>query len=162
VTAALVAADAWVDAEPAFEVAWRVPGEPLVIEPGLARARQRLAEIAQHARREQPYLMAVLAAFDPTAILVRGYVREGSISGFGARLHAAYDGEIPVIAAAPAFIEGVGAEEVRFGDARVYVTALGIPVADAAARVRSMHVGVRLPVLIERVDALAGDAAAGD
>lgn len=108
--------------------------------------------------RELPALRAVLAGQDPLDLLiVDGYVHldPAGRPGLGAYGRDAFG--VPVIGVAKtAFRSATHAVEVLRGQARrpLYVTAVGVPVADAVALVLAMAGGFRLPDALRRVDAL--------
>jgi deoxyribonuclease V len=111
--------------------------------------------------RELPCLQAVLARVrDPlTAVIVDGYVwlDEAGRPGLGAHLWEALGRAAPVVGVAKTTFRGSGfAQPVHRGRARrpLWVTAAGIDVRDAAARVGSMHGPHRLPTLLAEVDRL--------
>jgi len=110
-------------------------------------------------RRELPPMRAVLAAVDDLDLLViDGYVTldPDGRPGLGAHAHAEFG--IPVIGVAKTrFAPAVHAIPVVRGSATrpLYVTAAGIPPADAADLVRTMTGRYRLPDALRRVDALA-------
>jgi deoxyribonuclease V len=112
-------------------------------------------------RRELPCLVAVLREVtEPLqAIIVDGYVwlDEKGTPGLGARLHEAYGGVVPVIGVAKTRFHGADvARPVLRGESShpLYVTAAGIDVGEAAARVQGMHGSHRVPTLLKRVDRL--------
>jgi deoxyribonuclease V len=110
-------------------------------------------------KRELPPLRAVLAGVDDVGLLViDGYVDldpEGR-PGLGAHAHEEF--RIPVIGVAKTrFASATHAVPVLRGNAArpLYVTAAGLPAADAADLVRTMAGKYRLPDALRRVDALA-------
>lgn len=108
--------------------------------------------------RELPAVEAVLAGVDLQILLVDGYVDldPDGRPGLGAHVHARL--RLPVIGVAKtAFATATHAVPVRRGasDRPLYVTAAGVPVADAAALVAAMTGPHRLPDALRRVDALA-------
>ncbi|HTZ93223.1 MAG TPA: endonuclease V [Streptosporangiaceae bacterium] len=113
----------------------------------------------QFFRRELPPLRAVLAgAGRLRLIVVDGYVDldPGGRPGLGAYVHQEF--AVPVIGVAKtAFRTATHAIEVsRGGSARpLFVTAAGIPLAEAASLVRAMAGRYRLPDALRRADALA-------
>ena len=137
----------WGDATPTQELVARIDQiEPYV--PG------------QFYRRELPCLLAVLSK-SPTPvdlIVVDGYVwldaREKP--GLGAHLYTALENKIPVVGVAKKPFHSAAAQEVcRTGsDKPLYVTAVGITIAEAAAAVAQMHGDHRIPTLLKRVDQL--------
>jgi deoxyribonuclease V len=109
--------------------------------------------------RELPPLRAVLAGVDDIGLLViDGYVDldPAGRPGLGAHVHE--DFGIPVIGVAKTrFASATHAVPVLRGTAArpLYVTAAGLPVAEAADLVRTMAGKFRLPDALRRVDALA-------
>ncbi|QSB12832.1 endonuclease V [Natronosporangium hydrolyticum] len=109
--------------------------------------------------RELPAVMAVLATTVPLDLLViDGYVDldpQGR-PGLGARLHA--QSGVPIIGVAKTAYRGAThAVAVRRGQTTrpLFVTAVGIAAADAAAIVDGMAGPYRLPDSLRRVDTLA-------
>jgi deoxyribonuclease V len=148
--AACVGFRAWADAASAFERVVRVEGKAAAYEPG------------KFFMRELPFVLAALRALDdvPDVVVVDGYVMLGATKrGLGAHLHDAI-GRAVVGVAKNEFI-GAPAERVVRGSSKkpLFVTALGMPVADAAAAVRSMHGPHRIPAMLARADALCRGAA---
>ncbi|GAA1877120.1 endonuclease V [Asanoa iriomotensis] len=108
--------------------------------------------------RELPVIRAVLATTAPVDLLiVDGYVDldPAGRPGLGARLRAEID--IPVVGVAKtAFRSATHAVPVVRGGTRpLYVTAAGIPLAEAAALVSAMAGAHRIPDALRRVDRLA-------
>ena len=148
--AACVTATDWDDSEADGEYVARVENV-LPYEPG------------QFYKRELPCLLAVLETLqEPPAIcVVDGYVWLGDETrlGLGAHLYTALGESIPVVGVAKTGFRGAApiAEVVRGSDAGVrplYVSAVGLRLADAAQQVTRMHGRFRLPELIKRVDRL--------
>jgi deoxyribonuclease V len=110
-------------------------------------------------QRELPPIRAVLAdAGDLDLLIIDGYVTldPGGRPGLGAHAHAEFG--VPVIGVAKTrFAPAVHAIPVVRGTATrpLYVTAAGIPPADAADLVRTMTGKFRLPDALRRVDSLA-------
>ncbi len=110
-------------------------------------------------RRELPPLRAVLAGVRGLQLLViDGYVDldPSGRPGLGRHVHAEFG--VPVIGVAKTrFVPATHAVPVLRGQATrpLYVTAAGIPVAEAAEMVRAMAGRFRLPDALRRVDALA-------
>jgi hypothetical protein len=157
---ALVAADVWAAPAPTFEAAWRVPVSTLEHEPGLRGLQSSIAANRRHVAEEEPYLLSMLVALEPIAILFRGFaVAMPERRSFATRMFEALASKVPVIGITPAFESLYGAEEVRFDASTArYVTALGMAIPDAAALVRSMSVGRHIPLLVERARALVHGA----
>jgi deoxyribonuclease V len=112
-------------------------------------------------RRELPCLLGVLAK-GPRAdvVIVDGYVWLADKSpGLGAHLHAALGGIVVGIAKSK-YVSATDALPVLRGTSRVplFVSAVGMPVADAAKCVVSMHGNFRVPTLVKHVDSLARTA----
>src|SRR5215469_5682756 len=109
--------------------------------------------------RELPPLRAVLAGLDDVGLLViDGYVDLDPLGrpGLGAHVHEEFG--IPVIGVAKTrFAPATHAVPVLRGTAArpLYVTAAGLPAADAAELIRAMAGKFRLPGALRRVDALA-------
>ncbi len=146
-TAACVLCEAWSDAEPAAELVRRIPAvEPY--QPG------------SFYRRELPCLLAVLRELRrlPAALVVDGYTWLGeSRPGLGAHLHEALGGRAAVIGVAKTRFRGAPALEVTRGRSRLplFVTAVGVPIAEAASDIRRMHGPFRIPTMLRRADALS-------
>ena len=113
--------------------------------------------------RELPCVRAVLELVrEPIdVIVVDGYVvldAAGKL-GMGGHLYRALGGRTPVVGVAKNPFAGAPAIELRRGDSQrpLYLTALGLDPANAAARVRTMHGRFRLPTMLKRVDRLCRD-----
>lgn len=152
VTAACVGATAWTDELARIEVVMRSPGRPAAYQPGAFY------------ERELPYLLEVLARMPPLdVVIVDAYVWLGPDQpGLGKRLHDAHGGIVIGVAktrfaGAEAGRGEQGVAEVRRGDSDrpLYVTAIGIDVAEAARQVAEMHGEFRIPTLLKRADSLA-------
>lgn len=109
-------------------------------------------------KRELPPILALLRKlpFAPDLVIIDAYVDLGDRPGLGRHLHEQIG--VPVIGVAKSLFAGAPAEEVyRGGSSRpLFVTAVGIALAEAADRVRAMHGPSRLPTLIAAADRLAG------
>jgi deoxyribonuclease V len=110
-------------------------------------------------KRELPCIRAVLEGVEPLELLiVDGYVDLDPDGRPGLGAHVREELGLPVIGVAKtAFHTATHAIEVLRGEATkpLYVTAAGLPVADAAAYVTAMTGPFRLPDALRRVDALA-------
>jgi deoxyribonuclease V len=111
-------------------------------------------------RRELPCLRTVLAGALPHVelLVIDGYVDldPGGRPGLGARAHEEFG--VPVVGVAKTrFATASHAIPVTRGQAArpLYVTAAGLPLADAAALVQAMSGEYRLPDALRRVDQLA-------
>lgn len=154
VVAAAVGFEDWPDAEPARTLVVRVPGVPPAKrgEPddALAQAVLRL--------REQPGVAPL------ELVLVDGAVHldAAETPGPGARVFQALQGAVPVIGlskAAPR--DGSTSFEVHREDEAppLYVSAAGVDLGAAKARVRAMHGRRRLPTLLKAAARVAREAA---
>lgn len=119
-------------------------------------------------QRELPALLATLKALEapPATLLVDGYVRLGAEGrpGLGLRLWEALEGRAAVIGVAKNPYPGAPEETTLLrGDSRkpLFVTAAGLPLAEAKARIREMHGAHRLPTLLKAVDRLSRGAPSG-
>jgi deoxyribonuclease V len=145
-TAACVLFGDWAAGEPTFEVTREIH-EVAPYEPG------------QFYRRELPCLLAVLYALPerPAVVLIDAYVflDERGTPGLGAHLHRALGGA--VVGVAKTRYEGAPAVAVVRGESRnpLLVSALGLPLPEAAAGVAAMHGEFRIPTLLKRVDQLS-------
>jgi deoxyribonuclease V len=115
-------------------------------------------------KRELPCLLGVLAR-GPKAdvVVIDGYVwLEGGKAGLGVHLHKEYGG-IVVGVAKTKYAGATEAIAVCRGESTspLYVSAVGMTAADAAARVIEMHGPYRVPTLLKRVDTLARNSAVG-
>lgn len=114
-------------------------------------------------QRELPCLLAVLARVDIAAmacLVVDGYVTLGTDArpGLGQRLHEALGGRVPVVGVAKTRFQGVAPQVVPVlrgkSNNPLYVSSVGLPVAEAARQVASMHGAHRFPTLLKQLDAL--------
>ncbi|MBJ2154484.1 endonuclease V [Variovorax sp. IB41] len=118
-------------------------------------------------RRELPCLLGVLRE-GPLAdiVIVDGYVSlEPGHPGLGAHLHDALDRQVPVVGVAKtAYRSASDVLEVLRGQSAspLFVTAIGIDLATAAAEVKRMHGEHRVPALLRAVDQLARRSAMPD
>jgi deoxyribonuclease V len=119
----------------------------------------------QFFQRELPPLRAVLAGVTGIDLLViDGYVdlSPNGRPGLGARVHAELG--VPVVGVAKTFFAtATHAIPVTRGQATrpLYVTAAGLPAAEAAELIRRMSGRFRMPDALRRVDALARGRAPG-
>jgi deoxyribonuclease V len=126
--------------------------------------------------RELPCLLAVLQLLPapPNALVIDGYVwlpgdmprlgdmpNSRDVPGLGAHLYQAQGGAVPVVGIAKTPYAGVERSAAILPVLRgrsnkpLYVTAAGLEVAAAAARVRQMAGAHRVPALVQLADALA-------
>jgi deoxyribonuclease V len=141
-------------------------------DPAFPEIRARKTAFVPHAapyrpgrffEREMPPLRAVLAGITGIELLViDGYVDldPDGRPGLGAHVHAELG--IPVIGAAKTrFAAAAHAVPVLRGHATrpLYVTAAGLPAADAAELIRRMSGPFRLPDALRLVDALSRERA---
>jgi deoxyribonuclease V len=125
---------------------------------------RRIAPVAPYLpgefyRRELPCLLAVLEPRLPEiqTVIVDGYVwlRDEHTPGLGAHLYEALGRRVPVIGVAKTCFQSAGAAKavVRGCSKRpLFVTAAGVDIITAAACVRRMHGGNRIPTMLRRVD----------
>jgi len=113
----------------------------------------------QFFRRELPCILAVLDKIELPihTLIVDSYVHLGDRPGLGQILWEHIGGKTPVIGVAKTRFKDAAASEVTRGDSQhpLFVTAVGIDPADAAAHVRQMHGPFRIPTLLKRADQLA-------
>jgi len=138
----------WIDERPIEEAVVAITGVQHY-EPG------------QFYRRELPCLQEVLRALEkpPTTVIIDGYVWLGEESdwGLGAHLYQALRKQVGIIGVAKTRFRGtrVVQEVLRGGSQRpLYVTAVGVELAEAARRIREMEGPFRVPTLLRRVDQL--------
>lgn len=114
-------------------------------------------------RRELPCLLAVLAQVDLAAVqcvVVDGYVTLGPEArpGLGQHLYEALGHQVPVVGVAKTRFAGVAPQvaSVLRGQSQnpLYVTSVGLPLAEAARAVASMHGEHRMPTLLRLLDRL--------
>lgn len=118
-------------------------------------------------KRELPCLLAVLAQVDLAAVggvVVDGYVTLGAEgrAGLGQHLYAALGGRVPVVGVAKTRFAGVAPQVVPLlrGQSQrpLYITSVGLPVAEAARLVATMHGAHRFPALLKLLDDLTKEA----
>jgi deoxyribonuclease V len=138
----------WSDTHPDLTITERVQ-DPAPYEPG------------RFYRRELPALLAVLSKFTlrPEIIIIDGYVWLGDWDhpGLGAHLHRTLGGGVAVIGVAKKlFLRGPAVQTIRRGTSArpLYVSAAGMDLNEAAARVIELHGEFRVPTLLKRVDRL--------
>lgn len=148
-TAACVLFENWSDSAPAGEIICET-GEAAPYEPG------------KFYLRELPCLLAVLqrAGSLPGVIIVDGYVwlRDESDPGLGGHLYTALERKAAVIGVAKTRFRGASTARgiVRGASAApLFITAAGIPLAEAADCIQRMHGRFRIPTLIRRADQLS-------
>ena len=114
-------------------------------------------------RRELPCLLAVLEEVDlaqVSCLVVDGYVTLGAEQrpGLGQHLYKAFGSRIPVVGVAKTRFAGVAPQVASVLRGRshnpLYVTSVGLPLAEAAAGVAAMHGEHRFPTLLKRLDEL--------
>jgi deoxyribonuclease V len=126
----------------------------------------------QFYRREMPCLLQLLAPVLPTlkqnggVIVVDSYVWLGTdedgvaIPGLGAHLYDALKGEIPIVGVAKTrFAAASPVQEVLRGSSHspLYVSAVGMELAEVAQSVQNMAGEFRIPEMLKRVDRLCRD-----
>lgn len=123
-----------------------------------------IAEVAEYIpgqfyRRELPCLLALLKQLEnvPDCIVIDGfvYLDAQNRAGLGKHLYDALAGEVVVIGVAKsAFRDSPTETALLRGDSQkpLYVTAAGIPLAQAKQHIATMHGAFRLPTLLKQVD----------
>lgn len=122
-------------------------------------------------RRELPCLLRVLAELAPMTttaplaprldarcLIIDGYVDLApGRAGLGRHLFEAFGGAVPVIGVAKTRFRDAPAAEVHRGSGSrpLYITAVGMDLAEAASNITKMHGDFRLPTLLKRVDTIA-------
>ena len=110
-------------------------------------------------KRELPCLLAVLATVKQplTVAIVDSFVAFGEFPGLGMRLWEALGKTMPVIGVAKTrFRSAICTELLRGGSqSPLYVTAVGIDSAEAAANIRKMHGSFRIPTMLKLADQVA-------
>ena len=147
-TAACILFHDWSDAHSDLAITEPVD-EPAPYEPG------------RFYRRELPALLSVISQLTvrPEVIIIDGYVWLGDWDhpGLGAHLHKALGGSAAVIGVAKKlFRRGPAVQCVRRGSSArpLYVSAAGMELTEAAARIVELHGEFRVPTLLKRVDRL--------
>jgi deoxyribonuclease V len=110
--------------------------------------------------RELPCLLAVLRVLPPVeVVLIDGYVwLEENRPGLGAYLYQSLDGRVPVIGVAKSrYLGAENVQEIARGKSKrpLYISAVGLSVAQAAEHVYLMRGPDRIPMLLKRVDLLS-------
>ncbi|RZL09200.1 MAG: endonuclease V [Hymenobacter sp.] len=114
-------------------------------------------------KRELPCLLAVLTQLDLATVdclVVDGYVTLGAEGrpGLGQHLYQALGERVPVVGVAKTRFAGVAPQvtPVLRGQSQnpLYVTSVGLPLAEAALLVGSMHGDYRFPTLLKHLDDL--------
>jgi deoxyribonuclease V len=134
--------------------------EKAILEPVVEVQGVALYEPGAFYKRELPCLLAVLCRIEqPLEILiVDGYVRLGEgRPGLGEHLWDAMEGSVAVVGVGKTrFRSAPSVEMCRGGSiAPLYITSIGIPLAEAVEHIRSMHGPFRMPTLLTRVDQLS-------
>ena len=147
--AACVIINDWRDTAPASEHVVRVD-EVQDYQPG------------EFYRRELPCIHAVLLELSspPSYIVVDGYVwlNDENQPGLGAYLYRSLGNEIPVVGVAKNPIKrSEFATELRRGSSvrPLYITSVGIPIAQAVINIAAMHGPHRFPTILKRVDQMS-------
>ncbi len=120
-------------------------------------------EPGQFYKRELPCILQLLSevSYPLSTIVVDGYVWLGDDSrpGLGAHLYQTLPDSTPVIGVAKSYFHANGPQirAVRRGQSQkpLYVSSVGVDVAQAAAWIESMHGQYRIPDLLKQVDLLS-------
>jgi deoxyribonuclease V len=112
-------------------------------------------------KRELPCILQLLRehSLEPECIVIDGYVflDGASIPGLGKHLYDALNASTPVVGVAKQSFRGIPERyQVLRGNSMrpLYVTAVGMPLAEAKLHVQAMHGDHRIPELLKRVDQL--------
>lgn len=120
-------------------------------------------EPGQFYKRELPCILGLLKTIpldNVEAIIVDGFVvlDDTGLPGLGAHLHSTLNGRVRVIGVAKtnfATLHALKTEVLRGASAKpLYVTAIGMPLDQAAEHVRTMHGEFRMPHLLSELDQL--------
>lgn len=110
-------------------------------------------------KRELPCLLRLLEDVEGAldAVVIDGYVTLGAEAapGLGWHLHESLGGSIPVVGVAKSEFAGTPEDcRVFRADSRqpLFVTAIGMPLAQAKAHVAGMHGRYRLPTMLKLAD----------
>jgi deoxyribonuclease V len=113
-------------------------------------------------KRELPCILSLLEDIDQAleAIVIDGYVTLGESKqpGLGRYLYESIGKSVPVIGVAKTEFVGTPGEcRVFRGKSRspLYVTTIGMPLAEARAHIEEMHGKHRIPTLLKRVDEIS-------
>jgi len=113
----------------------------------------------QFFQRELPCLLAVLSVIQEpiNVVVIDGYVSLGDKPGLGIHLWEALKRQTAVVGVAKTRFHSASAAEVFRGLSKtpLFVTAVGMEVAEAAAKIVTMAGPHRNPLLLKRVDHLA-------
>ncbi|RJQ75571.1 MAG: endonuclease V [Desulfobacteraceae bacterium] len=110
-------------------------------------------------KRELPCILKLLEGIDQAIdeIMIDGYVHLERKPGLGHYLFESLGGRIPIIGVAKTKFAGSAGAEVLRGRSRrpLYITAAGLSLPAACAKVRAMHGAHRIPTLLKQVDRIA-------
>ncbi|MBY4675220.1 endonuclease V [Marinobacterium arenosum] len=116
----------------------------------------------QFYKRELPCILQLIAAFDlrPQVIVIDGlvYLNGATQPGMGCHLYEAFERSVAVVGVAKKRFRTLPESYalLRGGSKRpLYVTAAGMSLESARARILSMHGPNRMPLLLKRVDQLS-------
>lgn len=117
-------------------------------------------------KRELPCILALLGELDqlPATIVIDGFVfLDGhSHAGLGKHLYDALDGKARIIGVAKTAYAGIG-DDYRLlrGDSikPLFITCIGLELAEARQHIAAMHGPHRMPVLLKTVDRLCREQA---
>jgi deoxyribonuclease V len=114
-------------------------------------------------RRELPALLSVISKLTlrPEVIIIDGYVWLGDWDhpGLGAHLYKALDETVAIIRVAKnPFRPGPAVKSIMRGTSvrPLYVSAVGMDLNEAAARIVELHGEFRVPTMLKRVDRFCG------
>ncbi|NHZ87890.1 endonuclease V [Massilia sp. CCM 8733] len=117
-------------------------------------------------KRELPCILALLDELEqlPETIVIDGFVfLDGhSHAGLGKHLYDALDGKAKVIGVAKTSYAGIGDDyKLLRGDSikALFITCIGLELAEAREHIAAMHGPHRMPVLLKTVDRLCREQA---
>ena len=152
VVAACVSFDVWQSKEPSLVNLHKSCNPPSEYKPG------------EFYRRELPYLTAVIKSLpvQPSIVIVDGYVWLGpNRPGLGKHLYDTFKEDFAVVGVAKKpFHDVSAASPVQRGLSKnpLWITSIGIDLAEAAFGVQQMNGEHRVPTLLKLVDRLCRDA----
>ncbi|ATQ74238.1 endonuclease V [Massilia violaceinigra] len=117
-------------------------------------------------KRELPCILALLGELDqlPEVVVIDGFVfLDGhSHAGLGKHLYDALDGKAKVIGVAKTSYAGIGDNyKLLRGDSikPLFITCIGLELAEAKEHIAAMHGPHRMPVLLKTVDRICREQA---
>jgi len=124
----------------------------------------------QFYKRELPCILSLLAAIPLhgiEAIVIDGfvYLDDEKMPGLGGYLYNALGGSIPVIGVAKSNFATIDKEKLALyrGNSQrpLYITAVGLPLTEAANNIKAMTGEYRMPALLKLLDGMTREGTAG-